>query len=95
MLQARIYILCRRGLRFRTLVGAWLSKRIIPLAPRSRLLFTYSGRNDDSLRTCDKTWPKAKFVAMTKKLVQDKVTDLDVGGLRPFWRGNDHYAVSF
>jgi hypothetical protein len=94
-LQAKISILCRRRLRFRTLVGAWMSERIIPLAPRSRLLSTYLGRIDDSLRTCDKPWPKTKFIAIMKKMVQDKVTDLDVGGRPLFWKGNDHYAVSF
>jgi hypothetical protein len=52
------------------------------------------GRNDDSLRTCDKAWTKARFVATMKKLVQDKVTDIDGGGLPPFWKGNNHYEVS-
>jgi hypothetical protein len=33
-LQTKISILCRRDLRFRTLVGSWISHRIVPLAPR-------------------------------------------------------------
>jgi hypothetical protein len=93
-LQAKIAILCRRGLRFHTLVGSWLGERIIPLGPRHRLLSTYSGRSDDYLRASDKPWTKVKFVAWMKRLVQDRVTDIDVGGLPPFWKGNKHYDVS-
>jgi hypothetical protein len=65
-----------------------------PLTPRPRLLHTYTSRLDDSLRTCDKPWPKASFISVMKNMVRDKVTSLDARGFPPFRKGNDHFAVS-
>jgi hypothetical protein len=95
-LQAKVAILCRRELRFRTLVGAWMSERIIPIGPhpKGRLLHLYTGRTDDALRSCDRSWPKTKFIATIRKMVTDKITEIDVGSLPPFWKGNDHFAIS-
>jgi hypothetical protein len=93
-LQKKITILCCCGLRFLTLVGCCICKRVVPLAPYSRLLHIYSGRLDDPLRSFDKAWTKANFIEVMKKMVRDKIKSLDVTGYPPFWMGNDHFSVS-
>jgi hypothetical protein len=85
-LQAKVAIICRRGLRFHTLIEAWMSERIIPLSPCPRLLHTYTGRTDDLLRAYERPWTKAKFITAMKKMVRDKITEVDVGGLPPSGR---------
>jgi hypothetical protein len=77
-------VLRRHGLCFHTLVESWVRERIVPLAPRPWLLFNYSGRTDDSLRSYNKAWTKVNFIAVMKKLIHDNITDLEVMGYPPF-----------
>ena len=84
----RINALLENGLTRVDLIRCWISWRVIPLSRRSKLMYEYGGRPNDSLRHSSVQLSEEDIVAMSTILVNRKYEDCSKVGLNPFCKLN-------
>lgn len=84
----RINALLGNGLTGVDLTRCRISRRVIPLSRRSKLMYEYGGGPDDSLRHNHVQFTEEDIVSMSTLLVNGKYEDCSVVGLNPFCQLN-------
>ena len=84
----RIQALLGNGLTGVDLTRCRISRRVIPLSRRSKLMYEYGGGPDDSLHHSPIQLTEEDIVSMSTLLVNGKYEDCSVVGLNPFCKLN-------